>query len=727
MTSDSDDPIALRRAKGREGNREQAKKTRLLKYWHESWEMPELRKGSPYPARKALSMLQKAKKIKCPQCDAQFTTRQGIQYHFKRCNIDLKPKCLLCQLSFPTKGMLLRHLCTNHISELPDPPNHLIEGLDYLFDIESAKRTQRARSSVGVHNPLILAKKFHSEYFNAKGHFLDKWLPTKKCWSLVDQKAANITMLPQSSSPKFKLNDSEWIALEAGQSLCCTGKHCSESLIDSSTDTIFYTGGSIWAAAWCPMPDCVISTPEQFIIVAVSCADMDATRTFRTNANEPGYLQLWSLTPVKRKSSPQGAKLKLSIFHRYGCIWGMSWCPGGTSFKESSSQIHNDSQMPRLGLLALACSDGRIRIISIPHVQSLEANFKSSWNFEEPPVFTVQTVAELVAPGIGSSTDYHAIVCKCLSWSDTNPSLIAAGYSNGLIAVFDIESTSQLLITNQDTRQIIRPLKVWFAHNMAVTSLTWMSSTNVNSLASGSVDRSIKVWNLDDLISFLSLEKFPVTKIMYDYRHKGCIIAFDTAFNSSFTNRVITRHPTREGWEGRSLTLHRGTVWDFDISPITSSFASVDSAGELIVLPMFSTKKVRSNKNLQIHNRLSIYSIIPSALEDQIDTSQNERTDSDTESDDSDESSEGAIVNHDSFTNPKKYKSIETRKSKRPKKFLLPHNYPPVDSYEHFKRTFGLTFKDSSESTSEMNIELLNCDRVCDYPFCSINKTLAGL
>ena len=62
----------------------------------------------------------------------------------------------------------------------------------------------------------------------------------------------------------------------------------------------------------------------------------------------------------------------MGLAHNFGSVWDLKWCPSGCwedpsghgSSEGQSSELRGDA---RLGLLAMACSDGTVRVMSIPH------------------------------------------------------------------------------------------------------------------------------------------------------------------------------------------------------------------------------------------------------------------------------------------------------------------------------------------------------------------------
>src|SRR5690606_23475958 len=79
-------------------------------------------------------------------------------------------------------------------------------------------------------------------------------------------------------------------------------------------------------------------------------------------------------------------------------------------------------------------------------------------------------VAVLTKPAKCTATiDKNEVICRCISWSSSaEQSFLAAGYGNGLISVFNLNCTSELLVSiNPATRtRQIKPEKCWLAHGI---------------------------------------------------------------------------------------------------------------------------------------------------------------------------------------------------------------------------------------------------------------------
>lgn len=116
--------------------------------------------------------------------------------------------------------------------------------------------------------------------------------------------------------------------------------------------------------------------------------------------------------------------MELCIYHNYGPINDMVWCPIGcweTPTVESATDV-----LPQLGLLALACSDGRIRIYSIPHPHLLPKEETGFRVYSAEPSIVLESLFGDICNVTRQS------ICVCVTWEKSELcERVAAGYGCG--------------------------------------------------------------------------------------------------------------------------------------------------------------------------------------------------------------------------------------------------------------------------------------------------------
>lgn len=255
----------------------------------------------------------------------------------------------------------------------------------------------------------------------------------------------------------------------------------------------FYTGGPVYSASWCPFP---LDNENVDQIICLSTDTKSRTFNVFDCDQTAGCLQFWNFGKLKinqkhdENTELRKPKLEFLIAHNYGTITEIIWCPGGTSYCPANK---------RLGLLALACTDGFIRILNIPLIEEIN---RLSTKDDIIKVIKLEPIVILDRHPICSSVFNKATICKTISWSQTDQQrFIVAGYGNGLISIFDLQTQSSLLKkVNTTTDQIfLKPKKNWIAHSACVTSVKWIPLAGCLHIVSGGFDRVVKVWSLDDM------------------------------------------------------------------------------------------------------------------------------------------------------------------------------------------------------------------------------------
>lgn len=475
--------------------------------------------------------------FKCDLCEQMFANYELLAFHYSKCDhtLDANWSCRLCDQGDQEKAesdlvSLLRHLIERHMGQLADIPNALYESL------MPRPEFKRLRSSSSAPPHVIETENFHRTHFGEPSFeewkfdplsvsFLstgdqERYLPERKSsakfkFKLVKGKRRNE---PESSA---EIVDTEWRQLRLFESIeSATKQH-----------TTIYTGGPVYSGAWCPYPNRTHTRHSQVLCLATSVRNQ-IFNVYDTSQH-PGVLQFWSFgelpynqvdlqnrsdsrydqnEPQNNQTNDEGIeseqdaapssskpKLEFMIAHDYGQIMQMAWCPGGTAYRDAVELEDGTHQNGRLGLLALACSDGHVRILAVPLIDDLKR--LASASAAEPKLIKCRPIAVLDKHPVGLSVLGKPTVCKAIAWSATDQQRhLAVGYGNGLISIFDLQTKSSLLKkVNRNGNVELKPRKSWIAHGAMINSLKWVPTSGSGYLVSGSFDRQIKVWPLDDM------------------------------------------------------------------------------------------------------------------------------------------------------------------------------------------------------------------------------------
>ena len=493
--------------------------------------------------------------VSCPYCEKSFTTYAGMSYHYRRCGIDVNPGgvcCKLCGYRDVSDKKLLPHMST-HLDQLPKVSDQLKLGLVYAKDVKdnaqgrtSPDKSSSDKSSKATRKPTTVVREkivegqdyvqTALEYrlkMERRGLF-GQFMPDLSSWVLISEEEYQECLPRLSQSCSFKEGQEDWRSLDLFKS-------CGKS---------FFVGGSVWASAWLPIPSTVKDYNEEVLALAVGLS-VDDTHVFAAEA-EKGLLQFWVF---EDNSQPISAHLSFCITHVYAVVWGMEWTPFGNSWNEE-----------RLGLLGLACGDGHVRLLSIPHLKSLESLKSNKADTNQVPIFRVEPVLDLDPPCQG-------FICRCISWSKWHDnSLIAGGYGNGVIGVWDLNSKSMKECIN--------------GHPSAVTCLSFCpEETPSPVLASGGhLDKNVFIWDLKRLPFPLQVTKKSIVRDI-KWIMKGIIVCLEDCFASGSSTSIFVPIEMKDFSSRVTTTLnaHKSTVWSCSYNDWSNSTATVDAAGEAVV------------------------------------------------------------------------------------------------------------------------------------------------
>lgn len=138
-----------------------------------------------------------------------------------------------------------------------------------------------------------------------------------------------------------------------------------ESEIVDDSVTIF-CGGPVWALAWLPTPASL--KVDQYLAVNAQKKFQNNYKLSQSYASEE-IVQIWNFgcLDIDRALTFQ-PRLEFCVAHGHGNVWAMEWCPSGCYDEEDTE---DPNVFRRMGLLALACSDGEIPIYAICFPNSL--------------------------------------------------------------------------------------------------------------------------------------------------------------------------------------------------------------------------------------------------------------------------------------------------------------------------------------------------------------------
>ncbi|XP_037079097.1 general transcription factor 3C polypeptide 2-like [Pollicipes pollicipes] len=233
-----------------------------------------------------------------------------------------------------------------------------------------------------------------------------------------------------------------------------------------------FCGGPVTGLDWCPRP---AAPPEQPQYLAVSCVPVvDRTLPPTEPSSLPAAVQLWSFSSDRRK-----ARMEYALCVDGGPVWDLLWCPLG----QRSSLARE-----RLGLLALACGDGRTRVYTMPAPASLpDAGDESHPFYIKRPDLRLEVFGE-----VGRSP------CCRIDWAKTDGNRTVTGiFGNGTVVLWDITSVSPILRDADGPTKVVYPVQVIPAHRGHGTAVA-MCPASDRFLCSGGRDRTLQLWDREE-------------------------------------------------------------------------------------------------------------------------------------------------------------------------------------------------------------------------------------
>lgn len=301
-------------------------------------------------------------------------------------------------------------------------------------------------------------------------------------------------------------------------------------------------------------------------------------------SNYTNELQIWS---IDNKLDFNTLKLDAKLIFNHGCIWDIQWCP--ISFKTNENNYDEKSV---LGILAICCGDGIVRVYCLPHPDYLRKKF----NLGEDEVVSFELEEPLQAFKLNKS------FIHCLRWG--GPSRLAVGSAEGYITVWPFSLDNQTHI----------PVFSQLFHKGLVTALDWYLPKSVSYSTT---------YDPDNEAESLNPESYSIPKYLCSSGSDGRVQVYNTfepyiPLKFSRTKAIVDTcswlpyeynipciiHP--DGSDGLRLKLpqvgsntliaasHQSSIWKLGVSRDHSQVLSLSSDGRLKMLAFPLPVKFRS-------------------------------------------------------------------------------------------------------------------------------------
>ncbi|XP_071598490.1 general transcription factor 3C polypeptide 2 isoform X2 [Heliangelus exortis] len=411
------------------------------------------------------------------------------------------------------------------------------------------------------------------------------WIPSAHKWLWLSESEAAPYLPAEEKSPLFSIQRE---GIKDDGALYRVNRFSSLQPHQERLDVSFFVGGPVWAMEWCPSPEG--SAAPQY--VALYChRSMEETHGAAGLHRGPALLQLWGLGSLQpEQGSTDKAELAYAIAADHGCVWDMKFCPSGAWEPPSTARMH--PQMGRLGLLAVAFSEGKVVLYSLPHPGALRRAKRTQvkdGSFQKHIICKVQCVATLQVGSIQSGNVSECGQCFSLSWMPCKPHHhLAAGFYDGTVAIWNLLTKSLLQCVRQPDGSLkLYPFQCFLAHDQAVRSMEWCKADS-NFLVTAGSDRKIKFWDLRRLYEPInSIKRFLSTEVAWLLPYNGVTVAQDNCYASYGLCGIHYIDAGYLGFKAYFVAPRKGTVWSISGSDWLNTVAAGDITGELVaaVLP----------------------------------------------------------------------------------------------------------------------------------------------
>ncbi|XP_022128076.2 uncharacterized protein LOC111002239 isoform X2 [Pieris rapae] len=344
------------------------------------------------------------------------------------------------------------------VSETEDQPETDVEDLS---DTESRIRNRKSTSTFSTTNddripfnvkdPFAYIAKSYKDFTNThltSNTLFPQWLSCE--YELVSEKDLPKYMPPFTESCKVQI---------------CSKNVSTYKVFEARADkgVSMFVGASVNNISWVPCNE------QAHPYLAVNC--FNGTDAPRIDATEliahSGLIQIWDFKDMQKVPS-----FVFGIAHDFGTVWAMDWCPSGAC---ELLPENPDNTFVRLGLLAVACSNGIAYIYSVPHPTIVNT---------DKMMYKLKPVAEL---RLFRDVNKYA-QATAVNWSmQKGHSCIIVGYSNGMIAMYDLECDSPLLSCEEDGVRVFYPFHDERSHNVCVTDVkAFISGSDIRGTVSAS-------------------------------------------------------------------------------------------------------------------------------------------------------------------------------------------------------------------------------------------------
>ncbi|KAI8640766.1 WD40-repeat-containing domain protein [Parasitella parasitica] len=403
-----------------------------------------------------------------------------------------------------------------------------------------------------------------ADYLIEPSHLYDQVIyqnihAVKEEWSLTDKSDA-LSYLPIMKDPLrvvLGIDEKKTIDIPNGESIKL------DDYFRYKKGYVINTGGSIWGLDFAPKLHNDTDPATQYLAVAgykgtvSEHHEIDEIQPAGTYKNA---IQIWRLR-LSTKQQSEDAILDMCLLHDFGVIHDLKWCPYGVYEDEDVNE-----GLPKLGLLAISCGDGTVRVIVVPHPNAVR---KYMCPEDTDPHKTLYLRIE------SSRCTFALEASKSLAIAWGGHKKIAAGYTNGVVAVWDVESAlnSHETCTKENSKKYMK--LSFYCLDSGVRCITWNGHDNPDRLLFGGYDGQLVLVDTNDPFIHLVLNR--ARSIMHSCSWPGhsSMMLFNDGENMV---RGISLNSDGSISTGRYGELP-GMCWSIATSEFHGQYASGTAAG----------------------------------------------------------------------------------------------------------------------------------------------------
>ncbi|XP_060770165.1 general transcription factor 3C polypeptide 2 isoform X2 [Neoarius graeffei] len=404
-----------------------------------------------------------------------------------------------------------------------------------------------------------------------------EWIPSVSDWHILSFREAEKYLPQEKESMAFTLCRE---GIEGPGTLQRVKRFESTSPNAERWDSLFFVGGPVWAMEWCPIPE----GAEHIQYAAVYCnRNMDDRHKMNKLHTEQVLLQLWDLGKLQMSRPLSSPRLAYALAVDDGCIWNMKWCPAGAW--ELPTTARKAPHVPRLGLLAAAFSNGNIGVYSLPHPEHLKAqNQPTGESSQAPQIYRVQRIMTVKVGSSQADRNGQSGLCFALDWLPVKPhNILAAGFSDGLVALWNLSTKSPLLrVRSMDRSLSLYPYHCFLAHDDTVRRLSWCRASSELMVTVGD-DRMVKLWNLAKTCAPLkAIKRFLPTDVSWPLFWPGIFLTQESCYATLSQQGLHYLDSGYFGYKALLVCTRKATIWSFSVSDWMNSCVIGDNIGDFV-------------------------------------------------------------------------------------------------------------------------------------------------